>query len=80
MSCEIEKCHRNQIIVTYGLAFAKMSMQIQGKERPKFDHIFINLGAFHMQMAFFKAIGKYIESSGLVEVLVSSESISRWLH
>ena len=79
MSSEIaEECHQNQIIVTYDLAIAKMAMQIQEKEKPKYDHIFINMGAFHMQMAFFKSIGKFIDSSGLVETSFS-RSISRWL-
>lgn len=68
-----EQCHQNQIIVTYDLAIAKMAMQIQEKEHPKFDNIFINLGAFHMQMAFFKAIGKFIDSCGLVEILTQAE-------
>mgnify|MGYP005983678057 FL=1 len=34
-----EKCQQNQIIVTYDLAIAKMAMQIQNKDKPKFDHI-----------------------------------------
>lgn len=53
-----------------------MAMQIQEQDKPKFDHIFVNLGAFHMQMAFFKAIGKYIDSCGLVDVLVQSEVLA----
>ncbi|XP_044590474.1 uncharacterized protein LOC123269040 [Cotesia glomerata] len=52
-----EKCQQEQIIVTYDLAIAKMAMQIQESDKPKFNNIFINMGAFHMQMAFFKAIG-----------------------
>lgn len=50
-----------------------MAMQLHQNEKPKFDNIFINLGAFHTQMAFFKAIGKYIYGSGLVDVLVQAE-------
>ncbi|CAG4994332.1 unnamed protein product [Parnassius apollo] len=68
---EIAKnCNQQQIIATYDLAIAKLAMQIQHTKNPEFDEIFINLGAFHTQMAFFKAIGKYIDSSGLVEILV----------
>src|SRR5699024_4673122 len=44
-----EKCQQELIIATYDLAIAKMAMQIQQSERPKFDNIFINLGAFHTQ-------------------------------
>lgn len=57
------------IILTYDLAIAKMAMKIQITASPKFDDIFINLGAFHIQMAFFKALGKYIDSSGIDYVL-----------
>ncbi|KAG5862641.1 hypothetical protein JTB14_004270 [Gonioctena quinquepunctata] len=71
-----EKCQQEQIIVTYDLAIAKMAMKIQEKEKPKFDKVFVNLGAFHMEMAFFKAIGKYIDGSGLVEILVRTEVLA----
>ncbi|KAG5887454.1 hypothetical protein JTB14_017310 [Gonioctena quinquepunctata] len=71
-----EKCQQEQIIVTYDLAIAKMAMKIQEKEKPKFDKVFVNLGAFHMEMAFFKAIGKYIDGSGLVEILVQAEVLA----
>jgi len=47
-------------------------MQIQYTKKPEFDNVFINLGAFYMQMAYFKAIGKYIDSSGLMEILVEA--------
>lgn len=71
-----EECQQDQIIVTYDLAISKMAMQIQQKEKPKFDNILINLGAFHLEMAFFKAVGKYIDSSGLVEMLVQAEVLA----
>lgn len=74
---EIAKnCDQEQIIVTYDLAIAKLAMQIQLHEKPEFDNVFVNLGAFHMQMAYFKAIGKYIDSSGLVEILVQAEALA----
>ncbi|CAG4953965.1 unnamed protein product [Parnassius apollo] len=74
---EIAKnCNQQQIIATYDLAIAKLAMQIQHTKKPEFDDIFINLGAFHTQMAFFKAIGKYIDSSGLVEILVEAEALA----
>lgn len=75
MSSEIaEKCQQDHIIVTYDLAI--MAMQIQENEKPKFDNIFVNLGAFHMQIAFFKAVGKYVDSCGLVEALVQAEVLA----
>lgn len=54
-----EKCHQNQIIVTYYSVIARMAMQIENKEKPKLDHILIALGAFLMQMDF----SKLLESS-----------------
>lgn len=71
-----KNCNQQQIIVTYDLAIAKLAMQIQHTKKPEFDNIFINLGAFHTQMAFFKAIGKYIDSSGLIEILVEAEALA----
>lgn len=77
MATEIaEKCQQEQIIVTYDLAIAKMAMLIQEKEKPQFDKVFVNLGAFHMEMAFFRAVGKYINCSGLVEILVQAEVLA----
>lgn len=42
-----KKCGQEKNLVIYDLAIAKMAMQIQEKEKPKFENIFINLGAFH---------------------------------
>ena len=52
------------ITVTYDLAIAKVAFSIQSEESPKFDRLFIMLGAFHIQMAFFNVIGKYVDHSG----------------
>ena len=41
-----EECEKQCIVVTYDLAIAKMDYQIQSEEKPKFDSIFIALGAF----------------------------------
>ena len=71
-----EKLQQELIIVTYDLAIAIMTMQVQENEKPKFNNIFMNLGAFHMQIAFFKAIGKHINASGLVEILVQAEVLA----
>ena len=53
-----EECQQVEIICTYDLAIAKISEQIQVSESPKVDHVFINLGGFHFQLAFFKTAGK----------------------
>lgn len=71
-----QKCNQEEIIVTYDLAIAKMAMQIQRDSSPDFDNIFINLGAFHTEMAFFKATGKFIDSCGIMDVLVQAEVLA----
>ena len=50
----------SSISLTCDLAIAKLAYQIQATEASDFDIIFINLGAFHIEMAYFNAIGKYI--------------------
>ena len=44
---------KENISVMYDLAIAKLAMQIQAEEKPTFDKIFISLGSFHLEMAFF---------------------------
>ena len=39
-------------------------MQIQKEESQVFDNIFIALGSFHIEMAYFRALGKIISESG----------------
>ena len=58
--------------LTCDLAIAKLAYQIQATEAPDFDIIFINLGAFHIEMAYFNAIGKYIAESGGPYILTES--------
>ena len=67
-----EECHMGSIAVTYDLAIAKVAMQIQAHEAPRFNNIFVAMGAFHMEMPFFNAIGKYIEESGGPYILIDS--------
>lgn len=56
MAQEIAKeCGQMQIIVTYDLAIAAKAYRIQADMSPAYDNIFINLGAFHTEMSFFKA-------------------------
>ena len=44
-------------------------MQLQAEESPTFDNLFINMGGFHIKLAFFLASGKYVEESGGPHVL-----------
>ena len=39
---------------------------------PKFDRLVILLGEFHLELAFFGAVGTYISDSGLEYLLIES--------
>ena len=56
---------------------AKIDLQIQAEESPTYDKIFVHLGAFHIEMAFFCAIGKYIAESGGPYILNECHIIER---
>ena len=58
------EAQKNSIAVTFNLAIAKTAMQIQHEETPKYDSLFIALGSFHIEMAFFKLLGIMIAESG----------------
>ena len=79
-----DESKRNTISVTADLAVAKMMMKLQSEESHVYDRIFINFGAFHLEMAFFHAIGKYIELSGGPNILslagvISSDSLKGFI-
>jgi len=59
------------------LAIAKMAMQIQFEEKPRFKRIFVALGAFHVEMAFFGAIGKVVAESGGPHVLNECDVLAK---
>ena len=47
-------------IVTYNLNAAKPAMQMQITDAPKYDDLFTMPEPFHIELAFFKAIGKIV--------------------
>lgn len=57
------ECGDQYIVVHYDLAVAKPAMQIQAADSPTFDNIFICFGPFHIEMAYFGAIGYIIDGS-----------------
>ena len=63
---------KREIALTYDLAIAKMAMEIQIEEAPTFHNIFVTLGSFYIEMAFFIVIGKYISESGGPHLLTES--------
>ena len=66
------ECGKREVALTYDLAIAKMVMEIQTEEAPTFDDIFVTLGSFHIEMAFFSVIWKYISKSGGPHLLTES--------
>ena len=69
------ECNRDTIAVTYDLAIAKIAMQIQQTESPKYDKLFICLGAFHIGMAFFLHLVRLLQI--LVHILNESEVLAQ---
>ena len=58
--------------VTYDLAVALKAYSIQVLEAPLFDKLVILLGNFHLELAFFGALGTYIADSGLEYILTEA--------
>ena len=65
-------CGKREITLTYDLAIAELVMEIQMEEAPTFDNNFVTLGSFHIEMAFFSVIRKYISESGGPHLLTES--------
>ncbi|CAG9760201.1 unnamed protein product [Ceutorhynchus assimilis] len=68
-----EECGERYMQVTYDLGIANKALKIQSDKRPLFDNLFIHIGPFHIMMAYFKAIGKYIDNCGLTNIMVDTE-------
>lgn len=71
-----EEVKQSSIQVTYDLAIAKIALQIQASHKPDLDNLFIHLGPFHIMMAYFKTIGKFIMHCGLTNVMVQSNLLA----
>ena len=57
-------------IVTYDLNAAKPAFQMQITEIHKYDKLFIMPGLFHLEMSFFKGLGKLINESGGPAIII----------
>ena len=71
-----KECNQKYGIVTYDLNAAKPAFQIQATENPLYDDIFIMLGPFHIELTFFKAIGKLIAESGGPSLLTETSVLN----
>ena len=72
-----EECQQEYAVVHYDLAIAKIAKTIQQTESPRFNNLFVCFGGFHIQMAYFKALGHVISDSGGAEILVNSEVLGK---
>lgn len=70
------ECGENYMEVTYDLAIAKIALQIQCVERPVFDRLFIHIGSFHILMAYFKAVGKFIDGCGSTTIMSNADILA----
>ena len=59
-------------VVTYDLALALKAYSIQALDAPLFDKLLILLGNFHLELAFYGAIGTFINESGAQHLLTES--------
>ena len=71
-----QECRQPYGVVSYDLNAAKPAMQMQATEKPKYDNVFIMPGVFHVDMAFFKALGKLIEDSGGPTMLIETDVLA----
>ncbi|XP_068213902.1 uncharacterized protein [Palaemon carinicauda] len=63
-------------VVTYDLAVALKAYSIQALESPLFDKLLIMLGNFHIELAFYGAIGTMINKSGIEFILTEAEVLA----
>lgn len=63
-------------VVTYDLAVASKAYSIQALETPLFDKLLIMLGNFHIELAFFGAVGTYINESGVEFILTEADVLA----
>lgn len=59
-------------VVTYDLAVALKAYSIQALQAPAFDRVLILLGNFHLELAFFGAIGTFLADSGIEYILTEA--------
>lgn len=71
-----EECNEDYMEVTYDPAIAKVALQLQSTERLRFNNLFVHLGSFHIMMAYFKAVGKYIDNCGITNIMENAEILA----
>ena len=65
-----EECGSTFAVITYDFYIAKIAKKIQNEEPDEFKDVFIMFGAFHIEGSIFSAIGKLLEGSGDLYLLI----------
>ena len=68
-SMNVAETQQEYGIVTYDLAFAHKAYSIQALDAPLFHKLFIMLGNFHLELAFYGAVGTFLNESGAAYLL-----------
>ncbi len=63
-------------VVTYDLAVALKAYSMQALETPLFDKLLIMLGNFHIELAFYGAVGTLINKSGIQFILTEADILA----
>ena len=63
------KIGQDYAVVTYDLQVALKAYSIRAIETPLFDKLLIMLGNFHIELAFYAAIGTLVKESGIEFIL-----------
>ena len=71
-----DETNQKYAVVTYALAVALKAYSFQALQEPAFDKLIILLGNFHLELAFFGALGTYIADSGIEYIFTESGVLS----
>ena len=63
-------------VITYDLAIAPKAYAIRALEEPRFDKLLILLGNFYVELAFFGAVGTFLNGSDIETVLAESDVLA----
>ena len=69
-------CREEFIIIHYDLAIANPALQIQVSEDPTYNNIFICFGPFHIELAYFGALGHFLDCSGSPHKFTETEVLA----
>ena len=71
-----EETNQEYAVVTYDLPIAQKAYCIQALQTPTFDNLLILLGNFHLELAYFGAIGTFLADSGVEYLLTEGDVLA----